>query len=303
MSNLRDRLPPANSLLVFEAAARHLSFTRAAQELGVTQAAVSRQIHILEDFLGAKLFARLHRRVELSEQGHVFHNAVSVGLGHIARATEDIRSDSDAADITISCSVTFASYWLMARIAKFRAEFSDVDIRMVASARVRDLAATGIDLAVRYGRGAWPNVTADFMFGDIVLPVCSPGYVEAHGPFDAPSQLGSATLLHLSQFDRNWVTWERWFEAFDTRMPADSRHLYFDNYMVLIHAAVRGEGLALCGGRLAEDFIQREELMRPMQQTLQSDYSFFLLYPSDRPLRMHARRFRDWLLEEARGAL
>lgn len=117
MIHPRDRLPPANSLVVFEAVGRHASFTRAARELGVTQAAVSRQIHILEAFLGVKVFARLHRGVQLTPEGEGIYQAVSIGLGHIARATEDARKSQDSADITISCSVTFASYWLMAPIS------------------------------------------------------------------------------------------------------------------------------------------------------------------------------------------
>ena len=195
-----------------------------------------------------QLFSRLHRRVQLTGPGRELQEAVTIGLGHIARVAEDVRGFGETGDITISCSVTFASYWLMSRIAKFRAEFSDVDIRMVASASVRDLAATGIDLAVRYGRGTWPNVTAKHLFGDTIIPVAAPQYVEAHGPFDTQASLENATYLHLSKFDRNWVTWEHWFEKYGATMPRSAHHLYFDNYTVLMHAAVRGEGLALCGG-------------------------------------------------------
>ncbi len=302
MEALKKRLPPANSLVVFEAVARHTSFTRAARELGVTQAAVSRQVQLLEDHLGVKLFARLHRSVRLTGEGESLHEAVSIGLGHIARAAEELRRVQDMADVTVSCSVTFASYWLMSRIATFRAEFRDVDIRMLASARVRDLAVSGIDLAVRYGRGTWPGVATDYLFGDEVLAVCAPAYAERHGPFDTLQSLADATLLHLAKFDRNWVTWEAWLAAFGMDVPATARSQYFDNYMVLINAAVRGAGIALCGGRLAEDFIERGELVRATERTLESEFSFYLLYPDSRPLSVHAGRFRDWLLEEARGA-
>ncbi len=208
MSSMRDRLPPANALLVFEAVARHHSFTQAAKELGVTQAAVSRQIRVLEEALGTPVFKRLHRRVELSSAGRDLREAVSIGLGHIARAVGEIQREnnigqSNTGDIGVSCSVTFASYWLMSRIAKFRAEFADVDIRMVAPAKVRDLAVTGIDLAVCYGRGIWPNVRANHLFDDRILPVASPRYIEKHGPFEDTASLYKATLLHLSKFDRN----------------------------------------------------------------------------------------------------
>ena len=302
MLGLRDRLPPANSLVVFEAAARHLSFTRAAEELRVSQAAVSRQIQLIEDHFGVPLFRRLYRAVELTPEGQTLQSAVAVGLEHIARGADEIRSLRDGADITISCSVTFASYWLMSRIAKFRAEFPDVDIRLVASAKVKDLAITGIDFAVRYGRGSWPNVTADYMFGNEIFPACAPRYLETHGPLDTFSDLTKATLLHLTQFDRNWVTWESWFETFGVTEPPQDRGLFFDNYVILIHAAVRGEGVALCGRRLAEDLIERGELVRPLDAALRSDYSFHLLRPEKQPLKPHTARFRDWLLAEARGS-
>ena len=302
MPRLRDRLPPANSLLVFEAVARHLSFTHAAEELRVTQAAVSRQIQLIEDDLGAQLFKRLYRAIELTPEGQALRNAVSIGLEHIARGADEIRSERDGPDITISCSVTFASYWLMSRIAKFRAEFPDLDVRLLVAAKVRDLAVTGIDFAVRYGRGAWPNVTSDHLFGNEIFPACAPRYVEENGPFDNLSDLANATLLHLTQFDRNWVTWDSWFRNFGLTEAPRNKGLFFDNYMILIHAAVRGEGVALCGQRLAEELIERGELIRPLDAALESDYSFYLLRPENRALTPLTSRFRNWLLAEAQGS-
>ncbi len=300
MRRLRDRLPPLNSLVVFEAAARCLSFTDAAKELSVTQAAVSRQIRLLEDHIGTVLFHRLHRAIALTARGEEFQQAVTIGLEHIAHAADDIRSESDGADITISSSVTFASYWLMARIAKFRAQFPDVDVRLVASAKVRDLGPTGIDLAVRYGKGAWDNVSSDHMFGNDIFPVCSPSYLEESNGLSQLTELTTATLLKLNQSDRNWVRWGTWLQHFGVDQPPKGRALYFDHYMLLIHAAIRGEGVALCGGKLAEDLIDRGELVRPIDVALKSDYSFYLLRRAMQPLRPHAENFRIWLLSEAR---
>ena len=301
MRRLRDRLPPANSLVVFEAVARHLSFTRAAQELLVSQAAVSRQIQLLEDYLGEALFFRKHRAIELTPSGEHFHKAASMGLQYIANASDEIRRDRIASDVTISSSVTFASYWLMSRIAKFRAQFADADIRLVASARVRDFAATDVDLAVRYGRGKWPNIIAHHLFDNEIFPVCAPSYLENEGPIRELSDLQNAILLHLDQFDRNWVTWDSWLKEFDFNAPLSGQSLSFDNYLLLIHAAVRGEGVALCGGRFAEDLIHQGELVRPLNASINSEYSFFLLQSSIRPLRPEALRFRNWLLDESHG--
>lgn len=299
MAGLRDRLPPPNSLVTFEAAARHLGFTRAAGELRVTQAAVSRQVKLLEDHLGAILFKRTHRALELTARGRQLYDAVSLGLGTIARACEEIRREESSADVTVASSVTFASYWLMARIAQYRAQFPDVDIRLVASARTRGLTGSGVDLAIRYGRGQWPGHTAHYLFDDDVYPVCAPLYLERHAPLRTLADLGSARLLHLAQYDRNWVTWASWFAAFGLK-EAPPRGLQFDNYTVLIHAAISGEGVALCGGRLADDLIRRHELVRPFDAALRSQSTFFLVEPSDGQLRRPVRHFRDWLLAEAR---
>ena len=300
MPRLRDRLPPANSLVVFEAVARHLSFTKAAKELRVSQAAVSRQVQLAEDHLGVRLFDRLYREIKLTAQGRALFDAVSMGLGHIAHVAEELRREIDFADITISSSVTFASYWLMSRIAKFRAQFPDIDVRLVASARVRDLATTGLDFAVRYGRGSWPGADTDLMFGNDIIPVCAPSYLKAHGKLRTPADLQGATLLKLSQFDRNWTTWDNWFEAFGLEDLKTIKSLRFDNYLLLIHAAVRGEGVALCGRRLADDLIRNGELVQPIEASLKSEYSFYLLRPVGEVLGPAQTRFRDWLLAEAR---
>ncbi len=300
MRRLRDQLPPANSLVVFEAAARHLSFTLAAKELQVSQAAVSRQIQVLEDYLGEDLFVRHHRAISLTAAGDHFSKAVSVGLVHIAGAVGEIRAARHSSDVTIASSVTFASYWLMSRIAQYRAEFSDIDVRLVASANIRSPGATDVDLAVRYGRGNWPGTVSRHLFDNDIFPVCAPAYLDRHGPLESFADLANATLLHLDQFDRNWVTWETWFREFDFHGPIAGRRLSFDNYTILIHAAVAGEGVALCGGRLAEDLIAQGELVRPVRAAVRSDFAFYLTHPDSRPLRPAARKLHDWLIDQSR---
>lgn len=299
MKNLKDRLPPVNSLIVFEAVARHESFTKAARELLVSQAAVSRQIQVAEDALRVKLFDRQHRKISLTPQGSALYKSVSMGFEHMARSCDEFRMDTDTVDITISSSVTFASYWLMSRIAKFRAEFPDYNVRLMASAKASELGNASVDFVVRYGKGAWPNVDADLMFGNDIFPVCSPAYFEEHGPFNEIPDFGKATLLKLSQFDRNWIRWREWFNAFGFEQPPDCKELRYDNYLLLIHATVRGEGMALCGRRFAEDMIHNNELVRPIDAALKSENAFYLLRSADRPLTTRKAQFREWLLSEA----
>jgi len=302
MASLRSKLPPVNSLVIFEAAARHLNFTRAAEELLVTQAAVSRQIQVLEDHLGVTLFRRQHRSLELTPYGERLHKAVTMGLEHIANTTADIRRVPKDGELTVSTSVTFANYWLMSRVAKFRASHPDVELRLVASAPVANLAAAGIDLAVRYGKGRWPGVKAVHLLDNEIFPVCAPSYMVDRRPMRAPEDLLNETLLNLVEFDRNWMTWDAWLRAVGVAEKPAKRGLEFDNYLVLIQAALDGQGIALGGGRLADDFLARGALMRPLEATLRSELAFYLLIPTEAPLGKPAERFRDWILSEAKVA-
>ncbi len=301
MVSLRSKLPPPNGLVVFEAAARHLNFTRAARELGVTQAAVSRQIQGLEDHLGVALFRRPPRALVLTPPGQRLQAAVTMGLEHIANTAVELREAPRHAEVTVAASVSFSSYWLMSRIAKFRVDHPDVEIRLVAAAPVTDLTAAGIDLAVRYGRGDWPGLEAVHLMNNEVFPVCAPGYLEGRPPLTGPEDLLGETLLHLVEHDLNWVTWEAWLNAVGVQDRPARRGLEFDNYLVLIQAALDGQGIALGGGRLADDYIARGAFVRPIAATLDSDRGFYLLIPEDTPLRAQAALFRDWILTEARA--
>ncbi len=301
MVSLRSKLPPPNSLVVFEAAARHLNFTHAAQELGVTQAAVSRQIQTLEDYFGTTLFRRQPRALQLTPAGRRFQTAVTMGLEHIANTAVDLIRTKDKGDVTVSTSVTFASYWLMSRVAKFRAIHPEIELRLVASAPVSDLVVAGIDLAVRYGRGRWPNVDSIDLLDNEVFPVCAPSYLEDRKPLRRPQDLLKETLLHLIEHDRNWVTWDVWFKTVGVESASPGRGIEFDNYLVLVQAALNGQGIALGGGRLAEDFLARGSLVRPIDSVLRSEQAFYLLLPKEVPLSRPAKLFRDWILAEAKS--
>jgi LysR family glycine cleavage system transcriptional activator len=302
MAGLRSRLPPVNSLLAFEAAGRHLSFTRAALELGVTQAAVSRKIQIIEDQLGRPVFERRPRGLRFTAGGRRLHRSVRMSMEQIAGTIVDLRHAESGCELTVSTSVTFANYWLMARIAQFRAANPEIELKLVASAPVADLHAHGIDLAIRYGSGQWRGVEAVRLMDNDVLPVCAPAYLAGRPPPREPADLLDEVLLHLVEYDRNWVTWESWLRAFGVELHPHRRGLSFDNYLVLIQAALGGQGIALCGGRLAEDFIRRGALIRALDARLRSDRAFYLLQPAGTALSEPASLFRAWILREAGGA-
>jgi LysR family glycine cleavage system transcriptional activator len=299
MAQLRRRLPPVNSMVVLEAAGRLLNFTRAGEELGLTQSAVSRQIQLLEEHLGAPMFQRQGRNLQLTRDGVRLHRSVTMGLGHIADTAVDIRRHRGTGELTVATSVTFANYWLMARLAQFRAQHPDIELRLVASTKLHDLVAAGVDIAIRYGSGRWDGLDVIRIFDNEIWPVCAPAYLDGRPTLSGVEDLLDETLLHLSQFDRNWVTWSAWLAAQGVVEAPRKRGLEFDNYLVLLQAAVRGEGVALCGGRLAEDFIERGDLVRPIKATLDSDRAFYVVHPSEVRLSEAAVRFRDWLVKVA----
>src|SRR5262245_33814051 len=299
MSQLRRQLPPVNSLVVLEAAGRHLNFTRAGEELALTQSAVSRQIQLLEQHLGATMFQRHGRNLQLTRDGARLHRAVTMGLGHVADTAVDIRRHRGTGELTVATSVTFASYWLMARLAQFRSQHPEIELRLVASTKLHDLVAAGVDIAIRYGSGKWEGLEKIRIFDNEIWPVCAPAYLADRKGLAAVDNLLDETLLHLGQFDRNWVTWPAWLAAQGVKGAPRKRGLEFDNYLVLLQAAVRGEGVALCGGRLAEDFIARGDLIRPIEATLRSDRAFYVLYPKGVRLSEAATKFRDWLVQAA----
>jgi LysR family transcriptional regulator, glycine cleavage system transcriptional activator len=299
MPQLRRRLPPVNSLVVMEAAGRHLNFTRAGEELALTQSAVSRQIQLLEQHLGAPMFQRQGRHLQLTRDGARLHRAVTMGLDHIADVAVDIRRHRGTGELTVATSVTFASYWLMARLAQFRSRHPDIELRLVASTKMHDLVAAGVDVAIRYGSGEWEGLEAIRIFDNEIWPVCAPSYLAGRPDLANVEDLLDETLLQLGQFDRNWVTWQAWLAAQGVKAAPKKRGLEFDNYLVLLQAAVRGEGVALCGGRLAEDFIARGDLVRPIEATLGSDRAFYVLYPQGVRLSETATKFRDWIVTAA----
>jgi LysR family glycine cleavage system transcriptional activator len=158
-------------------------------------------------------------------------------------------------------------------------------------------------MAIRYGTGQWPGMVARYLFDNDVFPVCAPGYLaERRSRISKVSDLLEETLLHLGRFDRNWVSWETWLKSFNIAGPARKPGLYYDNYMVLIHAVVAGQGIALCGGRLAQDMLARGDVVRPLKESLHSDRSFYLVYPEEMPLNRAGQIFRDWLIGEAKAA-
>lgn len=303
MESLTKRLPPTKALVVFEATARHLSFTRAAEELHLTQAAVSRQIRALEQNLGVLLFNRDKRAVHLTPEGQRLKRTVAMALGHIAETAVALRQTHAEPHINLHTTTAFGALWLMRRIGRFRAAFPDIQLRLVSSDDEIELANTDIDLSISYGRGEsdWPGLDATRMLEDELFPVCSPGFrsglPEGFGIDDLPGQ----PLLHLESVEPTWMSWSTWFRYMGVEADEHTpRATSFNNYLVILQAAQEGQGIALGWRQLVQPHVDAGQLMRPVPDSLTADSAYYLLArPGILELRPELRTVHEWLLREA----
>jgi LysR family glycine cleavage system transcriptional activator len=289
------RLPPLNALRVFEAAARHLSFTRAAEELNVTQAAVSHQIKGLEARLGLKLFHRLNRALLLTDQGQAYFPPVRDALDTLAQATERLGATDTAGRLTVSTLVSFAANWLVPRLGRYRALHPEIDVRITTSDFLVEFAREDVDLAIRYGGGDWRGLDAARLMTEEVFPVCSPGLLDRGPPLRDPSDLRHYTLLH----DEMREDWRMWLMAAGATDIDATRGPSFSNSNLVVQAAIAGEGVALGRSVLVADDLDAGRLVRPFEMSLPGEFAYYVVCPEATAGRPKIEAFRDWLLDEA----
>ncbi|WP_175651803.1 LysR substrate-binding domain-containing protein [Pseudomonas sp. Marseille-P9899] len=292
-------LPPLNSLVAFEAAARHLSFTLAANELNVTQGAISRQIRILEDYLGKALFTRTTREINLTSVGKQYHLVVRDSLLQVANATGDIRHWHGTQQVTVLTSTAMASLWLLPRVSAFKQENEEVDLRIIATDQTNDFSRLDCDLALYYCSAQPKNIKATPLFSEEIFPVCSPSYVERHPQLRDPEQLGDCTWLWLEDPQSDWVGWQEWFQRTGHRAPEPRHRININSYSMLIQSALASQGIALAWSNLVNDHLETGALVRPVDQVLRTTANFCLLEPAGRAgNRQSVNRFREWLLSQ-----
>ncbi|RTR06483.1 LysR substrate-binding domain-containing protein [Halomonas nitroreducens] len=290
-------LPPLNSLVAFESAARHLSFTQAAEELHVTQGAISRQVRSLEDYLGKPLFERANRSVKLTPMGQRYAQAIHHALTDISSITEEVRSWQGTYQITVATTSAMASLWLLPKIAEFQREHENVELRIVATEQIRDLSRVESDVALFYCRTPPAAMQATTLFHEEVFPVCSPRYLERFGPFPGPEALLDCTLLSLEDADQDWMSWKQWFTEVGVVSRLPRRRLNINSYSMLVQAAMMDQGVALGWSQLVDDYLERGQLVRPVETVLRTQARFCLLEPGEtRSKRRGVRAFREWLM-------
>ena len=295
---IKNRLPPLDPLIAFEAAARHLSFTRAGEELHLSQAAISQQIRSLEESLRVKLFTRSHRAVQLTNEGREYQHTVSAVLKQLAGATMDIRNAEFSQQLVIGCDESFAACWLGPRFDALRRLLPEVALRIVASDDYGESLGADVQVAVLHGDGHWPGFEACRLFDEEVFPVCSPDYDHAGAGEDWVGWLLQAQLIDLADSHWNWMNWRLWLGGNDIDEPLGHRRLQINSYPLLIEAACQGQGVALGWRHLVDDLLAQGRLLRPVEQSLVTEFGYYLLYRDGQQQDSNVMRLRNWLLTQ-----
>jgi len=291
------RLPSLNALKAFEAAARHESFTQAAQELCVTQGAVSHQVKALEAELGVRLFQRERQRLVITEAGRSYLEVVRDAFDRVAAGTERLLQRQSGGVLTVSTSPNFASKWLVHRLSRFAEKHPDIDLRVSASLHHIDFAREDIDLAIRHGDGRWSGLHMTRLCTEALFPVCSPKILNGRGrrALRAPSDLKHYVLLHLD--DRR--AWASWLEAAGVDGVDVTRGSIFNQASIAIDAAADGQGVALARTALAVWDLLAGRLVRPFGPELPVPYAYWIVCPKATADLPKIVAFRDWLVGEA----
>jgi len=296
------RLTHLNGIRAFEAAARHMSFAEAAQELGVTPAAVSQQIKALEDYLGVALFKRTKRALFLTETAQAVLPAARDGFDLLASVLTRARVSSAHDPLVISVTPSLAAKWLMPRLERFIARYPEIDIRIDTNSRLVDFAREAVDVAVRYGAGDWPGLEITPLMSESIFPVCSPKLQQGKHPLRKVEDLRHHTLIHDATLPEGsaFPSWATWLEAAGAPGVDTSRGLRVNASMLVSQAAIDGHGVALGRSVLVEDDLAAGRLIRPFSITLPLRYAYFVVHPKKLPKESKVPVLRRWLVSEAK---
>ncbi len=288
------RLPPLNALKAFEAAARHLSFTRAAEELYVTQAAVSHQIKGLEDFLGLKLFLRKNRTLLLTEEGQSYFLDIKEIFANLHEATKRLHALGAKGSVTVALPPSFAVQWLVPKLSDFAAKQPDIDVRIKAVDSDDGFLTDDVDLAIYYGKGRWSGLIADKVYAEYITPVCSPMLLQGDKPLEQLDDLKHHQLLH----DTSREPWKNWIRHFNILGVNVNQGPIFSHSILVLQAAALGQGIALVDSALARPEIAMGRLVCPFEERMDTQKSYFLVCRESHSDRGKIQVFRQWLMEQ-----
>lgn len=298
---MNGHLPPLSALRAFEAAARLKSFSKAADELNVTPAAISHQIHALEADLGVSLFRRLNRQVELTASARVLLPGLSEAFAGIQASVRRLRAHNDTGTLTVTASSSFAAKWLVPRLNRFQAQQPDIDVRISANDNVVDLLQGDFDVGLRYGTGRYPGLHVELLLQNEVFPACSPRLLEAGPPLRSPADLRHHALIHDQAVDRDPLvpTWAMWLKAAGVDGIPASSGLSFSAGHLALDAAIAGHGVVLAYSTIAAGDLAAGRLVRLFSLALPDLFAYYIVTAPGALERPKVRAFRNWLRQEA----
>ena len=294
-------LPPLSALRAFEAAARLMSFSNAAEELNVTPAAISHQIHALEQDLGVSLFRRLNRSIELTASGRVLLPGLSDAFAGIQASVRRLRAHNDTGTLTVTVSPSFAAKWLVLRLHRFQERFPEIDVRISASDEIVDLTKGDFDMAIRYGTGRYPGLDVELLLKNEVFPACSPQLLTSGPPLRTPDDLRHHALIHDLAVERDPLvpTWPMWLRAAGVKGVSGTSGLSFSGSHLALDAAIAGHGVVLAYSTIAAADLAAGRLVRLFSLALPDLFAYYIVTARGALERPKVKAFRNWLREEA----
>lgn len=298
---MKRSLTHLNAIRAFESVARHLSFAKAAQELHVTPGAVSQQVKSLEGYLGVELFRRTKRGILLTEAGQAVLPDIREGMERIANGVAKLRHQRGREILTVTVSPSFAAKWLIPRLERFRERHPGIDIRLDTTARLVEMESEGVDVAVRYGSGSYPGLEVTPFLTERVFPVCAPEFIDGPHPLRVPEDLRWHALLHDDTMEGapGFPTWPLWLEKAGVKDPDPSRGIHFNSSMLVIQAALNGQGVALGRSVIVDDDLRAGRLLKPFTLDCSLRFAYHIVYPPKSADLPRAATFIQWLLDEA----
>ncbi len=287
-------LPPLNALRAFEAAARHLSFARAADELFLTPSAISHQIKSLEEQVGVKLFIRQGRKVALSDAGARYYPALRQAFDQMNEATDALTHNNAQGALTVNVLPTFAIRWLLPQISSFQQRHPDIEVRITTNVDNIDFDRTEADAAVRFGSGQWPGLEARLLMKEELVPVCSPKLLESGPPLKTPADLRHYQLLHdINRPD----TWRQWLSAVGETSIDPEKGLKLETTNLAVQGALQGLGLVPANPSMVRAELESGALIEPFEFHLRIENGYYLVYPASHASRTRLQAFETWLSE------
>ena len=295
---MNRRLPPLVAMRVFECSARYLSFTRAADALGVTPPAVSHQIKALEDWLGTPLFKRLNRSIKLTKAGELYAPLLTNAFDILVEATNKVVNMGGARTLKVAALDSFAAVWLLPRLHRFRERYRDLDVRFTTLGQDADPLSSGsVDLEIRYGHGAWPSLHVEEIMREDIFPVCSPKLLNERHPLKTLNDLKHFDLLH----DVATLDWKTFLTRFGVTDVDPERGYGFTQSHFVLQACIDGNGVALGREAIVAEALASGQLIRPFKERVPSEYSYFIVTREEESELPHIKSFAAWLVEETRS--